>query len=570
MFGTPRLPILVALLIGSASGAQTLRGTVRDSATGGLIPGVVVTQLDDKGGVLARVVTDADGFAIVRAPQATRLNFRRIGFAPVDTTLPAGPRLDVVLRPVATTLAPMQTTNDRRCDERDDRARAMALWDEARSSMLATFVARETREATAAILVFDYQSTPGSGNRTAQKVTRTEARRSGRILGAAKPAGEFARDGYRRDSVDGDVYYAPDETVLVDESFIATHCFSVADRPRGDDSTIAIRFEPDRNRKHVDIEGEAVLRKEPLELLRIDYRYVGIENELRRVRPGGFLEYRAMPIGVSMAIHWHMRIPVHLPGFHVGRRRDTVRDVYVDRYLGSSVATRLRETGAVLERIAWSDSLQWVRPLPSISGRVVLEGRGPRTEPGLEARLTNSPYEALTDSAGGFTITNVLPGVYDYVARDTITRLYGVGTAPRMRIEVDSIGVTKVKEMEVTRRAASIAAACKPNPRDNRVFNVPVTGPGGESVILGRTEGASTATMKLTAILREAGRPDSLVLKGTTTSDGTFLICGIPMRRSLTISVDGANGRGTTRIAVTDPLHFVTLNLSPRRDSLPR
>jgi hypothetical protein len=564
MFGVARFCTLLALLVGSPAAAQMVRGTVRDSATGAPVPGVVVSQLDGAGKVLARVITDPKGFALELAPGAKRLNFRRIGFSPVETDVPVGPHLDVVLRRLVTNLPPMRTASDRRCDERDDRARAMALWEEARASMLATSVARETREAAAVILLFDYQSTPGSGNRTPQKVTRTEARRSGRVLGAARSAEEFALHGYRADSVDGDVYYAPDENVLADESFLATHCFSVADRPRGDDSTIAIHFEPDRNRRNVDIEGEAILRKQPLELLRVDFRYAGIENAMRRLRPGGFLEYRAMPIGVSMAIHWHMRIPVYLPVLNSSIAFDTVRNIHVRRNLSGSVATRLRESGAVLERIAWSDSLQWVRSLPSVTGRVVLEGKGAKAEPGLAARLTNSPYEALTDNDGGFTIANVLPGVYDYVAHDTITR-YGVGTAPRARVEVDSFGVTKLKQLEVPRRATALAAACNPNPRDPRVFLAPVRGPGGESVIVGRTESNSKGALKLTAILRDPGKPDPLVLQGTTTSDGIFLICEIPAARSVTILLEGTSSRAAATLSVTHSVHFVTLKLvTPR------
>src|SRR5687768_9600328 len=119
MFGVARFCTLVALFIGSPAAAQMVRGTVREGATGSALPGVVVTQLDGAGKVLARVISDAKGFALELAPGATRLNFRRIGFTPIDTILPVGPQLDVVLRRVVTNLPPVRTASDRRCSERD-------------------------------------------------------------------------------------------------------------------------------------------------------------------------------------------------------------------------------------------------------------------------------------------------------------------------------------------------------------------------------------------------------------------------------------------------------------------
>ena len=81
------------------------------------------------------------------------------------------------------------------------------------------------------------------------------------------------RTGYVRAEPDTTLtYLAPDENVLLSESFLRTHCFSA---PGAKDGALAeLRFKPVRGRRLPDVEGSVFVDTLSGELRRIDYRYV--------------------------------------------------------------------------------------------------------------------------------------------------------------------------------------------------------------------------------------------------------------------------------------------------------
>src|SRR5688500_18025138 len=70
--------------------AQELRGTVRDSASGGWVPGAVVTLLDSVGDVAARTVTNERGRfrAVLLGDGVRSIRVVRLGFRPRTARLP--------------------------------------------------------------------------------------------------------------------------------------------------------------------------------------------------------------------------------------------------------------------------------------------------------------------------------------------------------------------------------------------------------------------------------------------------------------------------------------------------
>src|SRR5215467_7924711 len=144
------------------AGAQELRGTVRDSASRQPIATVVLILADSAGKAIVRNLTNERGEFRVQLPAgARRLQLLRIGFRPRDVALPPPidgvVTLDLAMRMIPTLLDPVQVTDSPNCPRRDDRAAAFALWDQARSALLAAVVARETEHAVMKRLHFDRQ-----------------------------------------------------------------------------------------------------------------------------------------------------------------------------------------------------------------------------------------------------------------------------------------------------------------------------------------------------------------------------------------------------------------------------
>ena len=178
----------------SVSHAQELRGNVRDSTTQQPIPGAVVQLLDSAGRSLARGITNDRGqFRIVLAPRARQVQILRIGFRPRFVAVPAGgsASLDVAMVPLASFLEPVQVTDVTKCSRRSDRAAALALWEQVRTGLLATVVAREANPANMRRLLFDRVFDRG-GSVQSQAV-RIDSARTDRAFGAALSVDEFLR-----------------------------------------------------------------------------------------------------------------------------------------------------------------------------------------------------------------------------------------------------------------------------------------------------------------------------------------------------------------------------------------
>ncbi len=81
--------VLTALAAAPAL-AQRVRGTLTDSSTREPITGAVVTISDSAGRFLARGIAGADGrFDVPRFPASKQIHVVRIGYRPIDATVPA-------------------------------------------------------------------------------------------------------------------------------------------------------------------------------------------------------------------------------------------------------------------------------------------------------------------------------------------------------------------------------------------------------------------------------------------------------------------------------------------------
>src|SRR6476646_9070259 len=177
----PRFHFLLSMFAVAltTAGAQqqtlTVRGAVRDSASGAPVAGALLVFRDGGGTQVARAIARDNGqFSAVVASSARRAQVVRIGFRPRDVALPAAANgvatLDVNMARLATMLEPILSTASSRCRAGPDAAMTSALLDQARAGLLATVVAREANPATVTRLVFDRQIEGNGDSVVRQKV----------------------------------------------------------------------------------------------------------------------------------------------------------------------------------------------------------------------------------------------------------------------------------------------------------------------------------------------------------------------------------------------------------------
>ena len=554
---------LAALSLGLATlaRAQTVSGRVTDRTSGMPVAGVVVSALDANGQPLVRAVTDsASGYRILLVPGALKLHFRRIGFSPAQAAVAdtVNGRIDVVLSRLPTQLPPVKAVAAAQCEAEANSADALSLWEEARAGLITSLVARETRK-TALISVLVYQTEFNGDDEEPRMVQRKEMADVSHAFRSEDPA-VLARKGY----FDGFAFISPDENVLADESFLSTHCFRMGESP--DDSTIALHFSPAKGRKVVDLDGTLLLKRDPLDLRSIEYRYTGTPSAIERGRPGGSIHFRNMPNGITMVQEWRVRSAWQERGAVRGRAALTRRASRA-AVAAPSRDPRLNvsETGALIELMQWPDGAPFVAPLATVSG-VAIDNLTGKPLPNTTVRLHRTPYTAISDSTGAFTMIDVLPGKYEADVGDPRLELFNAsgdlvgpfavkyGTNAGWKLLVDGPFATAVRGC--SEKADGRVDMPKPLAGNNVIFGLITTASGG------LPPKGQQFFVDVTPAGTVPGTP-AFPLKGKADEYGRFRICGLPAG-SVQIRSSNRSGLATILDVAIDPgqpYHLLTLKL---------
>lgn len=395
--------LVAAWGFGNAAAAQELRGNVRDSTTQQPIPGAVVLVLDSAGRSLARGISNDRGqFRVATATAARQLRVMRIGFRPREVAISPGrsPSMDIAMVPLASFLEPVQVTDVTKCSRRSDRAAALALWEQVRTGLLATVVARETNPANMRRLLFD-RVLDKSGNVQSQSV-RIDSARTDRAFGAALSVADFLQKGFKSDSGGMDVLYGPDADILLSDGFAAGYCFRIADRDMARPGQIGLAFGPnERTRDRTDIEGTLWVDSIGRRIIDIDYAYLGLEPRVTALHPGGRTSFRTMANGMVVLDRWSIRL--------VGASSDSTTTI-TRRTVERTPVLYVREVGGEIAYAEWPDGVRWSASLGTLRGQATRDGAPARD---TTVRLFETDYTAHTDSTGAFEIRELLPGPYD-------------------------------------------------------------------------------------------------------------------------------------------------------------
>lgn len=315
LFAAPLLLVMVPPSI-ARSQASAAPGAVSDvsvrlqSAGGSSLAGVLVALLDTRDSVIAEGLSNEAGWRVLRAPAGTyRVRARRIGYLPFISHPVVLPHRDELLLVVETPNVILNTivvTGKSECKRTTDPASHSlgAVWDEIDKAL------RASQLTTQDLVGF------GQG-----RIYRKEVEVNGRVRSSdttlfaitGRPFGTpdpdvLAQRGY----VSGDVvfgweYNAPDELVLLSESFARTHCFRLV-REKGRRGQIGVAFEPIPRRGTSDIQGVLWVDDRTAELREMSFSFVNA-GPFSQFNAGGFTRFLRLPSGAWIVNEWWLKAP---------------------------------------------------------------------------------------------------------------------------------------------------------------------------------------------------------------------------------------------------------------------
>ncbi|MGH7688437.1 MAG: carboxypeptidase-like regulatory domain-containing protein, partial [Gemmatimonadaceae bacterium] len=124
---------------------------MRDSVSGLVVPGAVISAFDSAGHPGLRTISDETGrFTLDVAPGPARLRVIRLGFEPRSVAVPPTAQeraagLEVRMLALPALLTQVHVSDHAICPGNADRSGALGLWEQARAGLLAAVVARQSK-----------------------------------------------------------------------------------------------------------------------------------------------------------------------------------------------------------------------------------------------------------------------------------------------------------------------------------------------------------------------------------------------------------------------------------------
>ena len=236
------------------------------------------------------------------------------------------------------------------------------MWEEARKALRASQLTRLTRAYKVDVTTYVRRQTSG----LSRERSTDSSSRSGLPLRpfTSRPADELAERGYLTRAGRSDVFHAPDEDVILSESFAATHCLRILP-DTGTDNVVRLGFSPVPGRRQTDIAGVLAIDRASSELRRLDFSFVNLPAMDVVGTPGGEIVFRRLPEGSWLIEQWAIWLPIAeqradiAPALPAPNTRVPVR-------VAPAITTRygLQTTGGHVNRVAAGDETLWLRPTP--------------------------------------------------------------------------------------------------------------------------------------------------------------------------------------------------------------
>lgn len=505
-----RFPVVVALLfaVARAAAAQDAHGTVRDSASGTPIAGVVVVVSSATGTTLGRTITsDRGAYRIAIPAYAAQLDFLRIGFRPIKLAVPTpaarSADFDVKMTSLASLLSDVRVGANPRCDARPDREDAHSLWQQARAALMSSVVARERAPVALTHLAYE-RAMDAIGVNVQHQVVRLEAASATpSSFFAVRSATDFVRSGFRANVNGRQTYYSPDADVMLDDAFANGYCFQIAKPVATRATQIGLEFEPaSRQRGRVDIVGALWIDTTTRSLAELEFRYVGVDERSAALGTGGRVSFRTLANGVIVIDRWSLRL-VGSPDAEASPTGAGVQRLFM-----------VREVGGELAHATWEGNGGWASSLGRARIRV-LDAQGEPAQ-GIVVGLNATDYRAITNSEGYADIEDLAPGPYSAFIVDPKLATLGITLPTAARFEARRGTLSLLNTVRPTAEEF-VGKIC-----EERGFSV------RSNMLLARvtTEDGRPVSDVSWNVIRRPVKGPSITTGGTSTDDnGTFLVC---------------------------------------------
>jgi hypothetical protein len=544
-------PGLASLMLAGPGIAAAQSVTIRVTADPGGRPiaGALATLRDPSDRVVTRALADDQGRVRLEAsPGRYRLRIDAIGYQgttvdSVEITAGPGRQIAVELAPRPFDLGELVVASTRPvvCSLKDDQGGAVArLWEEARKALLATQL---TRARSPMMELSTFERTLDRRGRIREERSSTRRGTSLRPFASIDPA-VLRAEGYVLTRPDGVRYNAPDADVLLSEEFLDDHCFGVT-TPQADRAGLAgLTFEPARHRDLPEVGGVLWLDEKTAELRHLEYRYLHVTFPSEAKGIGGRVEFERLPNGTWIVSRWVIRMPWLGHVRLVGGVRDSL--------LG------YREGGGEARLLGGARPEPKAAPA-AVSGRVVDSTTGAPLA-GVHVSIQAGAFADTTDAEGRYRIASPARGDYLLTFADPRFALFGIDSVWRgARLER---GTEDTVHLAIPLHATAVRTLC---PEDS--------GRADRGVLIGRAidslTGAPLAAAAITLSLLESRVITSAaigekrtVMETRSNHRGYFRACGLPVGRSVTITVATAGGKSATaRVTVAAPLVEVRVQI---------
>ena len=527
--------LALAFFVAAArASAQSVLVTALDDATSTPIFGALAYLTDERGRTVKNLLTDERGRALFVgiAPGRYRLRVEMIGMSTAESEafpVAEGETLTRELRLGASAIVLEDISVEAegaRCRLRAEQGYAVAqLWEEARKAL--TAAAFTDSEQIYRYRTMIYERELGRD----RSIQSEEQRRSGGYLRTpfeSRPAEDLMENGFVQSSPEGDLYYAPDATVLLSDAFLDTHCFRLQGTDDEDEALVGLAFEPvDGRRRTPDIGGTLWLERGSAELRSLEFTYRNLDPAISTPDVGGRVQFRRLPNGTWIIPEWRIRMP------NVGQTRDL-------QGRGQLVVNGYREVGGIVQQVQESGGRTVLEAETATIEGIVVDSLGTQPVRGARVGLLSSSQRVFSDGGGRFRITDLTAGAYQVVF--THPSLEAVGFVPEgVPVEVSGGQVVSVR-LTLPAIGTLLAEACPV--QEDAAGDAMLT---GRVLAAGRQRPLPGAVVRVTwtmidAVeerrLRDLERGSFTETNGfqvTAGPEGYYRVCGLPERRRINV-----------------------------------
>ena len=521
---------LISITASATAHAQVVRGTVTERVSGQRLSGVVVSvasATDSSGpGGIRHALTSVTGEFAITIPGAGSyvLSAKRIGVARFSTPVfemrsGESRRFEVVLERFEQRLPNVAVSATNLCLPRRDQLKTfVALWDEARTALIASELSVEDMRITGWLSQYQRSLDPASlrilqDQRSVAEGVYDRPTRS--ISGDS-----LAKVGYwRKQDADTMVFYGPDAEALLSDAFQSGHCFEVV-QGRGDHrGLMGLSFRPRQNRVMGGINGTIWLDGSNFELRFVEFRYTNLITIPRSPHLGGEVHFIRHETGAWFVRRWFIRMPL-FPTI-----RPAIGGAGFARSAPRPTVHRIIEQGGGL----FTPQLRtWEKP-GFIEG-VIMDSTGRRPLREAMVSLSGTPYSTEVDAEGRFRFDSNPTGANTLLASHRDYADLGQLAAS------DPLNVVASETYQSRMRAVTTAellnSLCEAKPVDPKRATLRV-------VVLHSDNGTAVSGVSLALQWEKPTRVDIRAAESfpavqtMTDESGAATFCGVPAGESL-------------------------------------